>query len=250
MKESDASNPSDRPNSRRDFLFKSVAILPTAATLTACSPKTSSSSSQTESQPAAAAHPDTADYKPNYFNAEEWAFIKAAVDRLIPSDAEGPGALDLNVPVFIDKQMDAVFGHASNWYTQGPFKPDASPLFGYQGPLKPRELYRASIAALNEYCGTTFGGKRFVDLPPDQQDKLFHDIDSGTLKLDKVPIGDFFTFLVQNTKEGYLADPMYGGNKDAAAWKMIGFPGARADFLDWVGEAKTYPFAPVTIDGK
>ena len=26
----------------------------------------------------------------------------------------------------------------------------------------------------------------------------------------------------------------YGGNRDMAAWKMIGFPGARADFMDFV----------------
>ncbi len=31
--------------------------------------------------------------------------------------------------------------------------------------------------------------------------------------------------LLQNTKEGYFSDPIYGGNKDMGAWKMIGFPG-------------------------
>ena len=43
---------------------------------------------------------------------------------------------------------------------------------------------------------------------------------------------------------------MYGGNKQMAAWKMIGFPGARADFTDWMDQAgKAYPFGPVSIEG-
>jgi gluconate 2-dehydrogenase gamma chain len=43
---------------------------------------------------------------------------------------------------------------------------------------------------------------------------------------------------------------MHGGNKDAAAWKMIGFPGARADYADWVGRpGERYPLPPVSING-
>jgi len=60
----------------------------------------------------------------------------------------------------------------------------------------------------------------------------------------------FFGFLLQNTKEGYFSDPIHGGNKNAAAWAMIGFPGARADYLDWVGRpGERYPLPPVTIAG-
>ena len=35
-------------------------------------------------------------------------------------------------------------------------------------------------------------------------------------------------------QKGFFADPIYGGNRDMVAWKMIGFPGARYDYLDWV----------------
>ncbi|MEJ0068963.1 MAG: gluconate 2-dehydrogenase subunit 3 family protein [Pseudomonadota bacterium] len=34
--------------------------------------------------------------------------------------------------------------------------------------------------------------------------------------------------------EGFFADPIYGGNRDMVGWKMIGFPGARYDYGDWV----------------
>ena len=45
----------------------------------------------------------------------------------------------------------------------------------------------------------------------------------------------FFAMFLQNVLEGYFSDPIYGGNKDMAAWKMIGFPGAHYDYRQWVG---------------
>jgi Gluconate 2-dehydrogenase subunit 3 len=55
------------------------------------------------------------DYTPAYFNAAEWTFIRSACARLIPSDGDGPGAIEAQVPVFIDKQMAGEFGKASDW---------------------------------------------------------------------------------------------------------------------------------------
>ena len=45
---------------------------------------------------------------------------------------------------------------------------------------------------------------------------------------------EFFALLLQNTQEGFFADPIYGGNRDMAGWKLVGFPGARYDYRDWV----------------
>lgn len=241
------SSPDEKVASRRGFLFKTIAMVPAASVLTSATLVPAVG----QTPAGAAAANAGADYQPRYFNADEWTFIKAAVDRLIPADNEGPGALELNVANFIDGQMESGFGHASNWYMQGPFKGDASPLFGYQANMPPRELYRAGIAALNDYCRKNFSGKTFVQLTPDVQEQLFKDMDGGKLKFETVSAQWFFTFLLQNTKEGYLADPIHGGNKDMAAWKMIGFPGARADFLDFVGPSdKVYPYGPVSINGK
>ena len=62
-------------------------------------------------------------------------------------------------------------------------------------------------------------------------------LESGEIKLDDgVDSKAFFAMLLQNTKEGYFSDPIYGGNKDMAAWKMIGFPG-RALRLQGMGLA-------------
>jgi gluconate 2-dehydrogenase gamma chain len=76
------------------------------------------------------------------------------------------------------------------------------------------------------------------------------DLESGALDFEKVSGKSFFGFLLQNAKEGYLSDPIHGGNRNMESWKMIGFPGARADFMDWVDKyGARYPFGPADIAG-
>jgi len=51
--------------------------------------------------------------------------------------------------------------------------------------------------------------------------------------------------------EGMFADPVYGGNRNMAGWKMIGYPGARYDYRDWVERHnERYPLPPVSIGGR
>jgi gluconate 2-dehydrogenase gamma chain len=235
------------PNPRRRFMFKSALLLPAAVSLGACEPQQSSSSTSPTGSSGSVSPPKNS-HTPRYFNAEEWAFLRAAVAVLIPNDDNGPGALELDVPVFIDRQMESEFGHAARWYMQGPFR-SASPLFGYQSRLTPREVYRLGIAATNEHC-RQLEGKDFAALPFAVQDAVLHQLDEGALRFESVDAKSFFDFLRANTIEGYLADPIHGGNKGAASWKMIGFPGARADFLEFVGQNKPYPYGPVGISGE
>jgi gluconate 2-dehydrogenase gamma chain len=234
--------------SRRDFLFKTIALVPVAS-LAACGPRESGAA---DAQSTAALSPQqqpTSAYSPKYFTAEEWAFINAACGRLIPEDETGPGAVQSGVPEFIDRQLEGAFGHAARWYMQGPFLA-AGPEFGYQGKATPREVYRAGIAAMNSHCIASRGGKAFADCAAATQDEVLKDVESGHIAFDDVPGKTFFMWLLQNTKEGYLADPIHGGNKDMAAWKMIGFPGARADFADWVTRHGVhYPLGPVGVAG-
>ena len=61
----------------------------------------------------------------------------------------------------------------------------------------------------------------------------------------------FFELLLQNTMEGFFADPLYGGNKGMAGWKLIGFPGARYDYRDHIGKPNVpYPRGPISIYGE
>lgn len=189
-------------------------------------------------------------YSPRYFTDGEWAFLQAACGRLIPADENGPGAVELGVPEFIDREMEGSFGHAANWYMQGPFA-SALPEFGYQSPLTPRAVYRAGIAALDAHCRRMFGNRPFSELPATTQDAVLTDLENGVLDFENVSGKSFFGFLLQNTREGYLADPIHGGNKNMGSWKMIGFPGARADYLDWVDKhGARYPLGQVGIAGR
>ena len=197
----------------------------------------------------AAASPSASLYQPVFFQPLEWAFIQAAVARLIPSDPVGLGGLEAGVPEFMDRQMDAVFGHAANWYTQGPFV-ESPPEFGYQGQLVSRDVCRVGIAATNDHCRSSFGGKTFSRLGSEQQDEVLKGMELGKIKFEMASSKTFFGFLLQSTNEGYLSDPIHGGNKKAASWTRIGFPAARADFADWVGRpGERYPLPTVSIGG-
>jgi gluconate 2-dehydrogenase gamma chain len=63
-------------------------------------------------------------YSPTFFSAEEWAFVRAAVGRLIPSEGPGPGGIEAGVPEFIDRQMEMPYGHGAYFYLTGPFQTD------------------------------------------------------------------------------------------------------------------------------
>lgn len=243
------STPPDKPNSRRRFLRTSVALVPIAS-VAGCDLRASSPSATTAGNaPAASASAERTPYKPTFFDAKEWAFVQAAVDRLIPADAEGPGALESGVPEFIDRQMETPYAHGATWYMQGPFQ-QGVPELGYQLKLVPRDIYRLGIAAVNRYCEKAHGNA-FADLDAPTRDTVLGALEKGGAQIDDVPPGVFFGQLLQNTREGYFCDPVHGGNHDMAAWKMIGFPGARADFMDFVNQnGKPYPYGPVSINGE
>ncbi|UAN53912.1 gluconate 2-dehydrogenase subunit 3 family protein [Serratia sp. JSRIV002] len=232
-------------NSRRDFLLKSMTLIPAAvlggsgvSALTAPTPVLAASDT-----------PKQADYQPTFFTPEEWAFVQAAVARLIPADERGPGALEAGVPEFIDRQMNTPYATGSIWYMQGPFNPDVAPEMGYQLPLVPKQIYNLGISDADAYSKKTTG-KVFAELDGAQQDALLQKFESGEAEFAQLPAKLFFSYLLQNTREGFFSDPIHGGNKEMVGWKLINFPGARADFMDWVERGERYPFPPVSIRGE
>jgi gluconate 2-dehydrogenase gamma chain len=199
--------------------------------------------------PASSAAAESQAYTPAYFTAAEWAFLNAAIDRLIPGDGNGPGGVEAGVPVFLDKQMQLPYGHGAYWYMQGPFHPEAPATLGYQLRQTPRELYRAGIALIDRVALQSHQ-KSFALLDPVQRDALLTQADQGHLQQDGMMASAFFALLLRNTREGYFADPIYGGNRKMGGWKMVGFPGARADFTDFIDQqGRKYPYGPVSVDG-
>jgi gluconate 2-dehydrogenase gamma chain len=169
-----------------------------------------------------------------YLTEAEASFVTAAANRLIPPDPAGPGAEEAGVPVFIDRQLAGGYGNGDHFYLAGPW-PDGMPTQGYQSRFTPAQFYRHAIAGIEHYVGGAHGGKSFKDLDAGAQDALLKQMEDGSLKLKgSVDAKAFFTMFLQNVKEGYFADPMYGGNKDGRAWAMIGFPGAHYDYSSWV----------------
>ena len=201
--------------------------------------------------PTQADRPQAADPLAGYlfFSPDEAAFVEAAVSRLIPKDALGPGALEAGVAVFIDRQLFGPYGQGDHFYLQGPF-PNGEPSQGWQ-MRKPADVYRAAIAQINRYTADAHGSA-FARLDPAAQDGVLKSLESGNAKLQGgVDAKAFFALLLQNTMEGFFADPLYGGNRDMAGWKLIGFPGARYNNRPYVSRhGEPYPLPPVSLNGR
>jgi gluconate 2-dehydrogenase gamma chain len=188
------------------------------------------------------------DYR--FFTQAEQSFIEPAIDRLIPPDENGPSASQANVHVFLDRQLGGAFGRGEHFYLGGPW-PKGTPEQGYQSRLAPAQLYRSAIPAIQTYVKEKYSGRAYKELSPEEQDLVLKALESGDARLEGVDGESFFAMFLHNVLEGYFSDPIYGGNKDMAAWKMIGFPGARYDYREWVtrhGERVSY--LPVGIKGR
>jgi gluconate 2-dehydrogenase gamma chain len=207
---------------RRSFLTK-VAVVGTAAAV-GISPAIAAAT-----PPAPAAQPQgTTSTKDGYtfLTAPEAAFIEALVDVIVPADDLTPSGTALGLATFIDRQLAGAWGKGDRLYRQGPWK-EGSPGQGYQLPLTPAEFFRAGIDAVNHHCKEV-NGKEFDRLAAADKQKVLEDLDKGTLKLDHVSGKQFFDMAYQATMEALFADPIYGGNREKAAWKMIGYPGVIA----------------------
>ena len=183
-----------------------------------------------------------------FFTPQEAAIVVALVDTLIPKDDTGPGGVEVGVPIFIDRELAGAYGRGARMYLDGPFR-QGTPQQGYQLPLPLADLYRVGIADLNAWCAKTHSGKTFDQLLAADRAAALKTIEAGQAEFAQVPARTFFSVLLQNTKEGYFADPMYGGNRNSAVWKMIGFPGAIGMYGETIEEYrnKRYEVEPKSI---
>ena len=139
-------------------------------------------------------------------------------------------------------------GQGDRLYMQGPWK-QGVPNQGYQLPLTPADLYRAGIAATNTYCRKTFG-KLFDQLDEAQREQVLVDLSAAKITFsDGLPVSAFWGAVYQTVMEGMFSDPIYGGNRHKASWRMLGFPGAIAVNRENVERFrdKLFPNDPVGI---
>jgi gluconate 2-dehydrogenase gamma chain len=183
-----------------------------------------------QAQPAAPSgapqHPDAAGYA--YFRPSEAAFVEAVVDHMIPKDELSGSGTEIGINTYIDRALAGAWGQGAKLYREGPWS-KGTPNQGYQLPLTPAELYRAGIEGSDAYCRKTFG-KSFDKCTAEQKETFLKDLSGGKITLQGGLSGrTFFGMLYANVMEGMFSDPIYGGNKDKAAWKMLGFPGVMAN---------------------
>jgi gluconate 2-dehydrogenase gamma chain len=191
-------------------------------------------------------HYDTPGWQ--FFTDEEAREVEAIVEQLIPADELSVSGKEAGCAVFIDRQLAGEYGTFARLYREGPYTP-GTPAQADQSPLVPQERYRLGLAALGTYCQAQFH-KPFSGLDGEQRDELLTGLEKGAVALDGIDAKDFFQQVLANTMEGFFADPIYGGNRDMVGWKMIGFPGARYDYREYVGlHNQKLDLTPISIVG-
>jgi gluconate 2-dehydrogenase gamma chain len=236
---------SDQGFGRRDFL-KTAVVGGAAAATTAITQPQSAQAQQPAAQPATAAPPASEGYE--FLNLEEAAFVEALVDHMVPADELSPKGTDLGINIYIDRALAGAWGKGDRLYMQGPWKPGV-PNQGYQLPLTPAELYRAGIAATNAHCRKTYG-KPFEGLDETQREAVLVGLSTAKIAFDSgLPVRPFWATVYQTVMEGMFADPIHGGNRNKAAWRMLGFPGAIAVHREHIEQYrdKKFPNEPVSI---
>jgi gluconate 2-dehydrogenase gamma chain len=185
-----------------------------------------------------------------YFTAPEAAAVEALADRIIPPDPQTPGGKDAGCAVYLDRQMAGPYGHNDGLYVKPPFMKGTKQQ-GSQSEKGPAQTYRDALAALDKYCRATYSGKAFAELADNDKDELLKGLESEKIKLDGADGKAFFAQAVTDIQMGFFADPIYGGNRDMASWKMIGFPGARYNYLDAIDRHnERFPLPPVSLAGR
>ena len=169
-----------------------------------------------------------------FFTADEHALIAAACDRLIPPTAWVAVGRALGCADYIDGLLDAFAVDPPRIWAGGPFSGRAGgeaafarflPLTRveelawrtriegsqgraereFNGPVRGwQAAYREGLAAL---------GTDFAALDATAQDARLADV------------SEFRALLYQHACEGAYGAPEYGGNRDLAGWRAIGYPG-------------------------
>jgi gluconate 2-dehydrogenase gamma chain len=133
--------------------------------------------------------------------ATEADLLEAIVARLIPSDANGPGAAEARAARYIDRALGGALASS-------------------------RQAYTAGLAALDRYSRSS-RGKAFTELSATDQDSVLIDVETGAATGFPGSSAIFFALVLNHTHQGTFGDPYYGGNANFVGWDLIGYPGIR-----------------------
>ncbi len=213
---------------RRDFLkgagVAGASVAAAATGIAACSPETRVSTAAAEAAPESW----------QVLTQQEAAFFTAAADTIIPKDELSPSGSECGLPAFVDRQLASAWGGGDRMYRAGPFV-KGTPEQGYQLPLTPHQFFVAGVQAANAWCEKTYG-KSFDRLEPARREEALTAMQKGSAEFDGLDSKQFFTALLTINMEGFFSDPIYGGNRNKASWRMLGFPGLPAIYADKIEE--------------
>lgn len=207
-----------------------------------------------------------------FFDDHQRDTVEAAMARIIPTD-DTPGAREAGTVNFVDRYLSGI------GYIYA--KPDGSGFERLSGRSADAWRRRVDLAREKYVIGVReldrraeeLNGTNFIGLSEDQQDLLLGDLERGVdgseieLTKPEVPYGiepalqqtnaeselDFFLLLVTHTRQGFLSDPIYGGNRDRVGWQVIGFPGPTSlaevhngtySTLDYFADNRHHPQQP------
>jgi gluconate 2-dehydrogenase gamma chain len=125
------------------------------------------------------------------------AVLDAAASRILPSD-DGPGAREAKVGRFIARQLES--------------------------DLKELRPAFDQLARIVDLWSRRSLGTGFAALPAAQQDTVLDQLAHETIPIRGFPQADLFRALHTLVLEGFLSDPVHGGNDGQAGWRAIGFP--------------------------
>jgi gluconate 2-dehydrogenase gamma chain len=165
-----------------------------------------------------------------YFNDFQARTVEAIAERIIPAGGSAAGATQAGVVYYIDRAIS-----------------------GFSTGLQ--RVYRLGLRELERLC-TRKHTAQFVDLTAEQQDEIIRELlgdesvavetrqghtavqmvaetagqngeslDLGVLRL-------LFAVIREHTVEGYFCDPVYGGNRGAVGWRLVGFPGVQWGYTE------------------
>jgi gluconate 2-dehydrogenase gamma chain len=188
-----------------DFSRRSLLQAIATVIATAATPLRWPDVAQAIEQARAGGHTGTS-AKISFLAAAEAADIEAVAAQIIPTD-DSPGAREAGVVNFIDRALATFFSQLASDYR--------AQLATFQAGY--RERYPAVLS--------------FASLTSEQQSEYLKGIDQTS----------FFNTTHLLTLLGMFTLPAYGGNRDAAGWKLIGFEDSHAFYPPFGYYDRDYP---------
>jgi len=179
---------------------------------------------------------------------KDFDILSAATERIFPEDDNGPGAIALGVPYFIDHQLAGAYGNNDREYMQGPFH-QGTDYQGYQFRLKRNEIFMEGIRALERESNSAHNTS-FTDLEGEQQDAILREFENDNIQLKGVTSSGFFDLLRSATLAGAYADPLYNGNNNMDGWRMKEYPGHQMTYLEHIEKEEFVEMEPQSLQSQ